>query len=683
MGIYNVIRDRFFRHSRVKFRPDQSRILRSASRVFVLSFLTLVVATLPASGQKAPMKWGKIDKKLLEMNSFPQDTNAAAIILCDYGEAYFITLEKIEFKVHTRIKILKEAGYDFGTVTIPYYAKKRTQVVKDIKGQTYTLSDNGKVVKHKLDKKSIFTEKVSENTKQIKFTLPRLEPGAVIEYQYKIISRNPAYLPSWTFQVSEPTLHSEYRVWIPDYFDYVYIFEGSENPVVNETLNEMRFQVDGTLKRWVLKDVPALRKEPYITTLNDYRSRIRFQLSKVMFPGQYMKQYLGTWESLAEELLDSREFGKKCKESGLLSKKALAKIKAYKSQKKKIGVTYNFVRKTMKWNGDKSIFASDDLQNILKKRSGNSADLNFILISILRELGFDAKPVILSTRANGRPVRHYPLASQFNYVITYVKVGNTEYFLDPTDPYRPFTLLPYRALNGFGWLVDKTEPRWVEIPANGSHKKRITVTGKLSAEGVLQGQIVATEFDYSALDSREFIQENDQDEFINEYFTSEIFGAEVDSFHIDDIKIAHKPLRTKIHFSSSEAVQQAGEMIYLTPVLLEKVDENPFKLPHRSFPVDFAYLYDINYTLVLELPEGFVVSEKPTNIRFVLPKRGGSYQRLVQVDGNKLSVMSKLKINKTIFQPDEYKGLREFYDRIVSAQAEQVVIRQNGTESGE
>ena len=48
------------------------------------------------------------------------------------------------FERHTRIKILTEGGYDWGTVSIPYYAENKTQVVRSIKGQTFTPGSGGK-----------------------------------------------------------------------------------------------------------------------------------------------------------------------------------------------------------------------------------------------------------------------------------------------------------------------------------------------------------------------------------------------------------------------------------------------------------------------------------------------------------------------------------------------------------
>jgi hypothetical protein len=43
--------------------------------------------------------------------------------------------------------------------------------------------------------------------------------------------------------------------------------------------------------------------------------------------------------------------------------------------------------------------------------------------------------------------------------------------------------------------------------------------------------------------------------------------------------------------------------------------------------------------------------------------------------GNRIFIMSNLQINKTLFMQEEYPPLREFYARLVSKMAEQIVLK--------
>ena len=102
---------------------------RAVLLVFVLAGLSaMTLQAQRAPGIKPPIKWGDIPQEHLEMDHYAPDSNAAVVILADYGDVYVEADGAVVFERHRRIKILTEAGYDGGTVSIPYYADKKTRV---------------------------------------------------------------------------------------------------------------------------------------------------------------------------------------------------------------------------------------------------------------------------------------------------------------------------------------------------------------------------------------------------------------------------------------------------------------------------------------------------------------------------------------------------------------------------
>ncbi len=134
-----------------------------------------------AFAQEQKIKWGDIPRTDLEMKSFPEDSNAAVVILFDLGKVWFSGDFNMTFERHRRIKILTEGGYDWADVAIGFYAKNKIQWIDDVEGQTISLAADGSVKKAKLDKKSIFNEDVDGARRRVRFTLPALSPGAIIE----------------------------------------------------------------------------------------------------------------------------------------------------------------------------------------------------------------------------------------------------------------------------------------------------------------------------------------------------------------------------------------------------------------------------------------------------------------------------------------------------------------------
>ena len=651
-----------------------------------------LILLLPAflRAQAKPMKWGEVPRADLEMKNFPADSNATAVILCDYGDVEFIGSDfEMVYRRHRRIKILSEAGYNWGSLTIQYYAKEKLQRVGDVEAQTIKLDAKGAIQKQKLDKASIFDENVDGTWRRIRFTLPSLSPGAVVEYRYTVYSQNGTFLHDWEFQTSEPTRWSEFHAEIPQVLQYVMLRPGALSFAVEESetypipasqLNT-GYNIKVISSRWAMRDVPALREEPFMTTPDDFRARLRFQLASVNWPGAMPVKIMNTWEKLAEDLMDSEYFGRQLGRHGSLRKQAETLTAGLSDPEQKMRAIYDYVRATMNWNGERGIYTDVDLDKALQARKAGGPEIALMLISMLRAAGLDAHPVLISTRKNGRLVDIYSILTQFNHVLSYVKIGAREYLLDATDPLCPHTLLPVQSLNQTGWLVDKKNPRWVNIANPGIFSNQTAVVAKLEPNGTLTGKFESSDAGYSGLLDRQTLRSKKEDEYIHDGWLDDLAGAQLDSFKISDKDSTHKPLLTQAYFRSSEHVQVAGDNIYLNPLFFGRREKNPFTLPERNFPVDFAYGSKVAYVLTLTLPEGYVAQELPKNITLNLPKDAGQYRRLMIVDGNNLQMTSQFLIRKPRFEPLEYKGLREFYDRVVAAHAEQVVLKRGATTS--
>lgn len=630
------------------------------------------------------IKWGEVPRTDLEMKTFPADSNATAVILSDYGHVEFTGSDfTMVFRRHCRIKILSEAGYNWGSATIAYYAKDRFQRISDVEGQTIKLDAKGAVQKHKLDKASIFDENVDNVWRRVRLTLPALSPGAVVEYRYTVHSLNGTFLHDWEFQTSEPTRWSEFHAEIPQILQYVVLRQNTLQFAVEETeifpIPSAQLNLPYNLKvmssRWAMRDVPALRREPFITTVDDYVMRLRFQLATINWPGEMPVKVMQTWEKLAEDLMASENFGGQLDRHGSLRKQAEILTADLADPEQKLRAVYDYVRSTISWNGEYGIYTDVNLDKAWQIRKAGGPEIALILTSMLHAAGIEAYPVLISTRDNGSIVDIYSILSQFNHVLSYAKIGTKEYLLDATDPLCPHILLPEHALNQVGWLVDKKNPRWIKINNPGLHSNQTATVAKLETDGSLTGHFESSDAGYSAVRDRHTLRKKKDDEYIRDGWLKGLAGAELDSFKISDEDSIHKPLLTLAYFRSKDHVQVAGDNMYFNPVFFGRFEKNPFTLPERNFPVDFAYGQKLNYVLTLTLPPGFAAQEIPKNIILSLPKEAGQYRRLVVAEGNTLQLSSQFFIRKPRFEPMEYKALREFYDRVVAANAEQVVLK--------
>ena len=139
------------------------------------------------------------------MKVYSQDSSAVAVVLFDVGKIKHDRKLDFFLERHVRIKILTDEGFDWATVSVPY-SPHEGQEVRRIDGAAYYLDANGKMQEAELDHKDIFKEKVDKDVEAIKFTLPKVKPGAIIEYKYRKKIGNVSYIHSWTFQKDIPTV---------------------------------------------------------------------------------------------------------------------------------------------------------------------------------------------------------------------------------------------------------------------------------------------------------------------------------------------------------------------------------------------------------------------------------------------------------------------------------------------
>jgi len=647
---------------------------------FTVFFAFLVISQ--AYAEKAPIKFGKVSMEEMELTSYLPDTTASAVILCDYGvtDMPFSKQEsrfERTFKRVIRIKILKKEGLDWANFEIEL--SKENDKLNNVKGMTYNLED-GKIIKTKLKSDGKFLESNSKHYQTYKLALPNVKVGSVIEYSYSIRSKYFFNLRTWYFQKSIPVKWSEYRVNIPEYYNYKKLTKGylrfaiTESEYGTGTLFETTtYSIERF--RWAVSEAPAFKKEPYMTTSRNFLSAIEFELGSTSINGIY-KNYTNTWEKINKDLWESESFGQQLKGGGFL-KEIVTKINTEaKTDADKMNMAFDFIKKHMKWNDYNGKYVNKTLRSAFKEKKGNAADINLMLVLLLKKLGLNSDPVILSTRSNGMVFPMQANKSKFNYVVAKIKLDEKDYLLDATEPLCPCNILPFRCINGQGRLISASASRWVDLNSKMPYKHITSSKLTLNDDGELVGQISESRQGYAALRTRKHFEGKTTDE-VKTSLEENNPGLSLEEFEIINQDDIEKTLQTKSIVEITDKVEDAGDLIYLNPMLYEQTKKNPFTLKERKYPVDYGHTYDEIYSIEISLPEGCSLESKPENIRMALPNKAGSYIYSIQILGGKIVLMSRLKITQPMFGFDDYPNLKEFFNLIVAKQAELIVLKRN------
>ena len=561
--------------------------------------------------------------------------------------------------------------------------------------------EGGKAEKSTLKKESIFKERENKFWENVKLSMPKVKVGSVIDLRYKISSPLLWNLQSWKFQYTIPVKWSQYEVRIPEYFNYNQSMMGyhslckqdksSKNEKISYTESSttggsalqgggMRQQSFGSIDYqsnisfYAAKDIPAIKEEPYVSTLENYVSKIKFELASTDFTkirGNF-KSYTNSWTNIVTELLDDADFGNVIRADNF-SEDIAKQLTSVKTTEDKVTAIYNHVKNTMKWDETNAVNPSKPLKKSYAEKKGNSADINLTLLVMLRNAGITADPVLLSTRKHGILSPSNPTLSDFNYVIVRVMVDQAPMLLDATEPNLPAGSIPFRCLNGKGILIRKDAPE--DIPLKNIAARTTTSVSLEYVDGKLSGTVSSKLSGEDAYDFREGVKKAGGSKDYFEKLKNNTTGIQYIDFkyaNLDSINFGVDRIYT---FHLENAVEGDDAILYINPILVDRHLKNPFSTPTRVYPVDFGYGSISSYIFSFKVPEGYQVEELPKKMSIALGEKDGAYTYQAANVNGVITINTRFRIDKTLFLPSEYEDLRKFYDMIVAKEAEQIILK--------
>jgi Domain of Unknown Function with PDB structure (DUF3857)/Domain of Unknown Function with PDB structure (DUF3858)/Transglutaminase-like superfamily len=671
--------------------------MKCKNPIGILLCLLLLQIYLPAQ-DKSGITFGKITPKDFDLSKYVFDSSAAAVVIADIGKTSFEGNNKgdftLLFKRSKRVKIINKNGFDIAKEEIMVYENGSNNIeeLANLKATTYNL-ENGNVVETKLDGKAIFTDKVDKTHSLKKFTFPAVKEGSIIELEYTIKSDFYVHLRPWSFQGEYPCLWSEYEVNVPQFFHYVSLTRGDQSYFIKTVKTNPAFYSvrisRGTeqddlynlttnliVSRWVMKDVPALKIEKFTSTLINHLSRIEFQLHYIQYGDQAERHdYMGSWSIASEKLLKDEYFGVALdKDNHWMTAELSSIISDSKNNLDKIRKIYAFVRDNFTCTDHDGIYVDNPLKTVFKNRNGNVAEVNMLLVAMLRHENIDADPVILSTRDNGFTDEVYPLIRQFNYVICVARDEDKTYCLDASLPRLGFDCLSEACYNGSARIINKDKPFIIRLDTDSLIEPKFTSVLIINDEkNQWGGSYQSTLGKFASFSLRDRINKEGEKEYFKELQTSIGSDMELENTGLDSLKKLEDPV--KIHFEFNIKPLEGADRFYFNPMLSEFERENPFKAAERKYPVEMNYKLDETYVLSMEIPHGYEVEEIPKSARVLFNEKEGLFEYLIQKDESGIQLRTRIKLNRTVFQPEDYNSLRDFYGYIVKKQSEQIVFK--------
>ena len=426
--------------------------------------------------------------------------------------------------------------------------------------------------------------------------------------------------------------------------------------------------------KWKMTDIPAFVEEPYIYCADNYITQINHELLSIQIPRQMVYNYTTSWLEILDKLLKSPFHGKLLSSSSGFLNVEYNKVKDIQDNVERMKACYSEMQNAMSWNQIYSIYSSN-MKDAHKETKGSSADINFLLLRLLKDCNIESYPVILSTRDNGF-VPMFPSFNKFNYMIVLAKINGQSYLLDATEKYAAVNILPTRCLNGKGLVVKEgTNIEWVDLTPKQTSTIINATEAKLNNDGTISGKSTYKRNGYAALETRNKISSNtseNKQEWILKKAKEDI---DIINYKVTNRDSINLPLIENFDFKTENNSGENANTILFEPIFFEKMLENPFKSPERLYPVEFPTPIDKTYIVNISLPENITVDEKPKNISVNMPDNSAKFTYQVNLISNTIQVTAKLNIKNTLYSQDQYPYLKEFYSQVISKLNESILLQ--------
>lgn len=631
-------------------------------------------------------KFGKPTPEELSMTVYSPDSSAAAVVLYKQtvvGYEFVSGGFRLNYRYKTRIKVLTDEGTKYANVTIPYYEKKDNRLTKEaitgLNASAYNL-ENGETVRTKMKKEQVFEERMNDNYMQTKFTIPQVKAGTVIEYEYRLLSDRYYYIRDWSAQEEIPTLYTEYDVTVPEYFQFNVENHGTVQLEHKRTPANFSFTISGQLLQcngmqylYIGRKLPAVKNDDFVWCPENYSAQVNLELKGIQIPGALYENYTQTWEQIDELLLDDSEFGGRLKMSNPLKEEMAAiGLEQMKDNRQKTAAIYQLLKSKVKWN-EKYAFYGQSARQTLKEGTGNNADLNFILISMLKDAGISAYPVVMNLRSQPLiPYAHPSLQRLNTFVVGIADTDSTLVFLDASVRDGYLNILPPILMTDRARLIAPNGSRWLNLQNIGRNIIRSNVNVTIAPDGTVSGTRQTYYSGQDAADLRKtYRTAKDSADFVQKLSARK--NMEIKRYETTGLHDFTPTVQERFDFTKRATV--SGDHIYINPLIFLHIHESPFKQSERTLPIEFNHQEQQNLHVNINLPEGYVIDELPQPSKMVTSDKSIAVTYIPGRKGNQVFLRYTFSLKQLLYASSHYAELKLFWEKMAEMNNAMMILK--------
>ena len=623
----------------------------------------------------AALDWAPVTDAEKAMKSSPVDPGAGAVVLFKRGQIEILEKQSLfwttRIQRYVRIKVFKESGR--GAANVAVDAPKYLRVSK-VEGRT--ILPSGQIVP--LDTSQVFRGIALRSGKhfavmQTSFTLPSVEPGAIIEYQVEEVED--WFFPEpWIFDTEElGTLESSLRVVVGPRL-------GMNQFPLETTLSKISISRNHTLLGeqfdFSVQNLRPIVREPFALPVRDQATMVLFTPSELAFSNQVFP-IITKWDDVAKELSEEMtKMNQNDKEAKNKAKEIAEKLPEGRARAEAI---YKYLQHNVASSNLAGVYLGRSADEIVSGKRGDPDQINALFVTMLKEVKVDADLVLVAAQNWQTLARPFPNRSQFSRAITRVNLKETTVFADPADGAAPFGELPWYERGVVGLAVKGSRVQEAPIPS-GTPEDNLSVTKlsfKVDRDWNFEGEAELDLKGAEAIDYRGDLMDEDParvEQRLTDYLGFGHADATVSQITHPDLKDSSQPFVLKAHLRESLVDESGPGELLLNPWLEDEYSSPIFKATERHSAVRFHNPEKRVSTSTWQLTPEIKVEQLPKDVS--IENDLGSFAHACTQSGSIVTCTRTFVLKKMAIQDTkEYIGARKFFDDIAKEDKEVIVLR--------
>ena len=646
------------------------------SVLLFLSFLLLINLQTLAQNKE----WREITPAELQMKTPKVEPDADAEAIFWEVRVDDSSPDELVMKHYIRVKIFTDRGREkYSKIDISFVKGVK---IKDLMARV--VKADGTFVE--IAKTDIFDREIAKQDKaKIKaksFAVPNIEPGVIVEYQYKEV------IPGGSASGMRMKFQRDIPIQTISYF-----FKPALNVrYITFNMDDNKFIKDKNgYYQATLENVSALKEEPRMPPEDEVRSWLLLYYTNDL-KGDYTDFWARAGGFIARtwEIKDTLKPGKEIKAAAAqitagaaTPDEQLAKI--YEFCKTKIkNITFD----TQMTDEEKEkIKPNKSTNDTYQKLQGTSSEINELFASLATAIGLESRLAFGGDRSEKffNPKQAHTSFIHFSAIA--VKVNNQWKYFDPGNLFVPAGMLSWFEEDTSVLLLGYKDYIRTEIPLSGADKSVAKRTGKfkLLEDGTLEGTV---KIEYSGHLSNLYKMNNYDDsatkreESLKDEVKKQISAAEISNISIENVTDPEKPFTYEYKVRVPNYAQKTGKRLFLQPGFFEYGSNPLFSSAKRKYDIYFQYPWMENDSIEIALPKGFQLDNAEQPGELSDPNQIGVLNITIGIskETNVLTYKRTFKFGGSgtiLFPVDVYQPLKTLFDAFHKANTHLLTLKQN------